>query len=62
MIIKPNSDGVLERFKVWMQDGGHMDKHKKGDKKATWECIRYSCTHDISANPNYADAFAAGGQ
>ena len=61
-IIKPNSDGVLERFKVWMQDGvTHGQRHKKGDRKATWECIRDTALHtyDISANPNYADAFAS---
>ena len=61
-IIKPNKDGVLERFKVWMEDGvTHGQRHSKGDKKMTWECIRDTALHtyDISANPHYADAFAS---
>lgn len=61
-IIKPSKDGVLERFKVWMDDGvTHGQRHTKGDKKMTWECIRDTALHtyDISANPHYADAFAS---
>ena len=61
-IIRPNKDGVLERFKVWMKDGVTAgQRHVKGDTKKTWEVIRDTALHtyEITANPNYMDAFSS---
>ena len=59
-ICKQNEDGVLQRYKVWMEDGDMTGlRHERGTKKATWEVIRDTALHtyDISENPNYSDAF-----
>ena len=57
---KVSDNGILQRYKVWMEDGALHDlRHHKGDKKTTWEVIRDSALHtyDITENPNYSDAF-----
>ena len=54
------SNGSVLKFKVWQEDGVLQGlKHRKGDKKKTWEVIRDSALHtyDITENPNYSDAF-----
>jgi len=59
-VVKQNKNGILQRFKVWMEDGVISElRHHKGDQKATWEVIRDSALHtyDITENPNYSDAF-----
>ncbi len=60
-IVKSNDDGIMQRKKLWMQDGvTHGMKHKKGQAKSTWEVIRDTALHtyDIASNPHYEEAFA----
>ena len=60
-VCKQNSDGILLRYKVWMEDGSMSElRHHKGEKKKTWQVIRDTALHtyDISENPNYSDAFS----